>query len=57
MKKTEIELELLADIDILLLVEKGIRGGMSHAIRDYAKANSKYVKNYDKNKEPSYLKY
>ena len=57
MIKTRIELELLTDIDILLLVEKGIRGGMCHAIRDYAKANSKYVKNYDKNKEPSYLKY
>ena len=39
------------------MVEKGIRGIISHAIRQYEKANNEYMKDYDKNKEPSYLKY
>ena len=39
------------------MVEKGIRGGICHAIHRHAKANNKYMKDYDKNKEPSYLKY
>ena len=47
LKKTEVKLELLTDIDVLLMVEKGIRGG----IRWYVKSNYKYVKEYDKNKE------
>ena len=39
------------------MVEKGIRGGIYHAIYQYAKGNNKYIKDYDKNKESSYLKY
>ena len=39
LKKTEVELEFLTDADILLMVEKGIRGGICHAIHRYAKAN------------------
>ena len=42
---------------MLLMVKKSIRGGICHAIHRYAKANNKYMKNYDKNKEPSYLTY
>ena len=40
-----------------LMVEKGIRGEICHAIHQYTKANNKYMKEYDKNKESSYLKY
>ena len=39
LKRTEVKLELLTDIDILLMVEKGTRGGIYHAIHRYTKAN------------------
>ena len=41
---------------MLLIVEKGIRGGICHAIHRYTKANNKYMKDYDKTKDSSYLK-
>ena len=37
------------------MVEKGIRGGICHAIHRYARANNKYIENYDKNKESSII--
>ena len=55
LKKTEVKLELLTDVDILLMLEKGIRGGICHAIHRYAKANNKYMKNYIE--EESFLQY
>ena len=55
--KAVIKLELLTDIDMLLMVEKGITGGICHAIHRYAKANNKYIKSYDENKELSYIQY
>ena len=42
---------------MLLMAEKGIGDGICHAIYRYAKANNKYMKNYDKNIESSYLMY
>ena len=51
LKKTRVKLELLTDNDTLLVVEEGIRGGMSNAIHKYTKTNNKYMKNYDKNTE------
>ena len=56
-KKAEVKLELLTNVDILLMVEKEIRGGICHAIHRYAKANNKHMKNYHKNKESSYIQY
>ena len=43
-KKARVKLELLRDIDIVLMVEIGIRGRICHAIYRYAKANNKYMK-------------
>ena len=57
LKKTNIKLELLTDYDMLLMVEDGIRGGICHSIHRHARANNKYVKNYDENKESSYIQY
>ena len=48
LKKTEVKLELLTNIDMLLMVEKGIRSGICHAIHRHAKTNNKYMKKYDK---------
>ena len=48
LKNTRVKLELLTDINILLIVEKGIRDGICHLVHKYAKANNKYMKNYDK---------
>ena len=42
---------------MLLMVEKGLTGGICHTIHRYTKANNRYMKDYDKNKESSYLKY
>ena len=42
---------------MLLMIPKGIREGICHAIYHYAKANNKYMKDYNKNKESLYLKY
>ena len=52
-----LKLELLTDIDILLIVEKGNRDGICHSIHNHAKANNKYLKNYNKDMESSYLEY
>ena len=42
---------------MLLMVEAGIRGGMCQAVYRYAKANNKYMKNYDKSIKSSYIQY
>ena len=57
LKKTKVRLDPLTDIDILLMVEKGIRGGICHSIYQHEKGNNKYMKNYDKSKESLYLNY
>ena len=53
LKKTNVELELLTDYDMLLMVEEGI----CHAMQRSAKANNKYMEDYDRKKKSSYIKY
>ena len=57
LKHSGIRLELISDIDMLLMFEKGIRGGICHSVFRHAKANNKYMKDYDEKKEPSFLIY
>ena len=57
LKKTAVNLDLLTDIDMLLIVEEGIRVGICQAIHKYAKASNKYMNNYDKSIESTYLIY
>ena len=57
LKKAKVILDLLTDIDMLLMAEKEIRGGLCHCINRYAVADNKYMKDYDKIKEFLYFKY
>ena len=57
LKKTKVELELLTDIDMLLIVGKGIRGRICQAVHRHAKTSRKYMNNYNKDLELSYLAY
>ena len=57
LKKAKVILELLADIDMLLMVEKGLKGGICQATHRHAKANNEYKKNFDKDIISSYQTY
>ena len=57
LKKTQVKLDLLTDVDMILMVEKGIGGGICNSLHWYTKANNKYMSDYDENKESSYINY
>ena len=50
-RKTKRQWELLTDIDVLLMVEKSIRGKIRHPIRWYAEVNNKYNRSHDEKKD------
>ena len=57
LKMTKINLELITDIDMQLFIEKGLRGGICYIAHRHAKANNKYMKNYDPSKVTCYIPY
>ena len=57
LKKIGVKLVLLADNDVLMRIEKGIRGGICQAVYRHAKGNNKYMNDYDKDIESSCLEY
>ena len=57
LKKTQVELELITDYDMYLFIEKGLRGGISMVSKRFAKANNKYLQDYDPEQPSSYIQY
>ena len=57
LKMTGIELEKISDIDKYLFIEKGLRGGISYIAKRYAKANNKYINDYDSKKQSTFITY
>ena len=57
LKMIDVELELISDIDMYLLIEKGMRGVISYITKRYNKANNKYMKLYDNNKSSKCITY
>ena len=57
LKETKQNLELLKDFDMLMMFERGIRGGISHISKRYAEANNKYMKDFDETKPSTYIQY
>ena len=57
LKTTGQQLQLLDDYDMLMMFERGIRGGITHISKRYAEANNKYMKNYNPEKPSSYIQY
>ena len=57
LQMTEIKLELMTDIDMFQLIEKGLHGGISYIANRYGKANNKYMKEYDEKAPSKYIMY
>lgn len=57
LKKTGVELELITDVDKLLFIERGIRGGISQCSERFAEANNKYMESYDPTRDSNYIVY
>ena len=57
LKMNGVKLEKTSDIDKYLFIEKGLRGGISYIAKRYAKANNRYMNNYDPKKQSTFISY
>ena len=57
LKMTDIKLDLITDVDMHLMIEKGLRGGTSYIAKRYSKANNKYMKDYNPEMPSKYIMY
>ena len=57
LKKTGVKLELIKHYDMILMIEKGIRGKICQATHSYANASNKYMKNYHQNIDSLSMEY
>ena len=57
LKMTGVKLEKISDIDKYFFIEKGLRGGISYIAKRYAKANNKYMNDYDPKKQSTFISY
>lgn len=57
LKHTKVNIELLTDVDMLLFIERGVRGGISQCSKRYSKANNKYMNEFDPNNETKFIVY
>ena len=57
LKMTGVKLEKIPDIDKYLFIEKGLRGGISYIAKRCAKANNKYMYDYDPKKPSTFISY
>ena len=57
LKMTGVKLEKISDIDKYLFIEKGLRGGISYIAKRYAKANNKYINDYDPQNQSIFISY
>ena len=55
LKMTGVKLEKISDLDKYLFIEKGLRGGNSYIARKHAKANNKYMNDYDPKKQATFI--
>ena len=57
LKMTGVKLEKISDIDKYLFIEKGLRGGISYIAKRHAKANNKYMNDYDPTRQSTFISY
>ena len=55
LKMSGVELEKISDIDMYLVIEIGLRGGIPYIAKRHNKANNKYINNYDPTKSSKYI--